>query len=230
MKDARFTAPTLFVLWDINHTLVEDNGVAKEIYAHAFELLTGRRADHPAPMHVRSEPEMMLNMLLLHGIKPSPEYASRMTEALEAATAAKANILRERGHECPGARDALARLQEQPEIIQSALSGDTKPNAIIRLSVFNLDGYIDFEVGGYGSDNHVPENLVRIAAERASMKYHAVFDSANTVLVGSTLRDIRTGRKVGARVVGVATGPDSADALRLKVPTSSFLIFRIRAP
>jgi len=32
----------LLVLWDIDHTLTENHGVNKEIYAYAFELLTGR--------------------------------------------------------------------------------------------------------------------------------------------------------------------------------------------
>ena len=34
----------LLVLWDIDHTLIENHGVNKEIYALAFELLTGRPA------------------------------------------------------------------------------------------------------------------------------------------------------------------------------------------
>ena len=39
---------TLLVLWDIDHTLTENHGVNKEIYAYAFELLTGRRAEYEA--------------------------------------------------------------------------------------------------------------------------------------------------------------------------------------
>jgi len=34
------------------------------------------------------------------------------------------------------------------------------------------------------------------------------------VLIGDTLRDVRAGRNGGAHVVGVATGPDTMDALR----------------
>jgi phosphoglycolate phosphatase len=44
----------------------------------------------------------------------------------------------------------LAALQAMPEIVQSVLSGNMKPNALIKLSAFGLDGYLDFEVGGYG--------------------------------------------------------------------------------
>lgn len=214
MGDARSAVHTLLVLWDIDHTLTENHGVNKEIYAYAFGLLTGRRAEHEAQTDGRTEPEIMLNMLLAHGLKPTPAHFERMPDVLESATLAKAVDLRERGHELPGARDALAILQETPGIIQSVLSGNIKPNAITKLSVFGLDGYIDFEVGGYGSDDPARDKLVAFARDRTSAKYGVRIDKTNTVLIGDTLRDVQAGRSGGAYVVGVATGPDSMDALR----------------
>jgi phosphoglycolate phosphatase-like HAD superfamily hydrolase len=202
------------VLWDIDHTLTENHGVNKEIYACAFELLTDRHAEHEAHTDGRTEPEIMQNMLLAHGLEPTPAHFERMEDVLESATAAKADVLRERGHELPGARDALATLQETPGIIQSVLSGNIKPNAITKLSVFGLDSYIDFEVGGYGSDDPARDKLVAFARDRASAKYGVQIDKTNTVLIGDTLRDVRAGQNGGAYVVGIATGPDSMDALR----------------
>jgi phosphoglycolate phosphatase-like HAD superfamily hydrolase len=204
----------LLVLWDIDHTLIENRGVNKEIYARAFELLTGRRAEYPARTGGRTEPEIMRNMLLGHGIEPSPAYVARMPEALESATQSKAAELRQRGHELPGARDALSAFQASPGIVQSVLSGNITPNAVTKLSAFALDGYMDFEVGGYGSDDEVRANLVGIAQERASAKYGVRFDKENTVLIGDTLRDVQAGRNGGAHVIAVASGSDSMEALR----------------
>jgi hypothetical protein len=84
VRDDRSAVHTLLVLWDIDHTLTENHGVNKEIYAYAFELLTGRRAEHEAHTDGRTEPEIMLNMLLLHGIKPEPAFlnACRMSLSL----------------------------------------------------------------------------------------------------------------------------------------------------
>lgn len=214
MSDDRSAARTLLVLWDIDHTLTENHGVNKEIYAYAFELLTGRRAEHEAQTDGRTEPEIMQNTLLVHGFSPAPEHFERMPDVLESATLAKAAALRERGHELPGARDALAALKEVPGIIQSVLSGNIKPNALTKLSVFELDGFIDFEVGGYGSDDPARDKLVAFARNRASAKYGVQIDKTNTVLIGDTLRDVRAGRNGGAHVIGVATGPDSMTALR----------------
>lgn len=204
----------LLVLWDIDHTLTENHGVNKEIYAYAFELLTGRSAEHPARTDGRTEPEIMRDMLLRHGIDPVRDYVARMSEALEKATVSKAAVLRERGHELPGSRDALTALQSSPMIVQSVLSGNIRRNAFTKLSTFQLDGYIDFEVGGYGSDDEVRANLVGFAQERASAKYGATFDMANTVLIGDTVRDVQAGRNGGAHVVAVASGSDSVEVLR----------------
>jgi len=56
----------LLVLWDIDHTLTENHGVNKEIYALAFTLLTGRCAEHLARTGGRTGPEIMRNMLAEH--------------------------------------------------------------------------------------------------------------------------------------------------------------------
>lgn len=204
----------LLVLWDIDHTLTENHGINKEIYARAFELLTGERAEHRARTDGRTEPEIMRDMLLRHEIEPTPGYVARMPEVLEAATLSKVAILRERGHELAGARNALTALHTSPLIVQSVLSGNIRPNAFTKLSTFHLDSYIDFEVGGYGSDDEVRANLVSFAQERASAKYAAKFDQGNTVLIGDTIRDVQAGRNGGARIVAVASGSDSMEALR----------------
>ena len=73
---------------------------------------------------------------------------------------------------------------------------------------------MDFEVGGYGSDDEIRANLVAIAQARATAKYGKTFDKANTILVGDTPRDVRAGRDGGAQVVAVATGADSVESLR----------------
>jgi phosphoglycolate phosphatase len=213
VSESQSVARTLLVLWDIDHTLIENHGVNKETYAEAFRLLTGRAAVHPAQTDGRTEPEIMRNMLLLHGIELTPDYVERMPEVLEVATNMKAAALRERGHELPGARRALAALREIPGVIQSVLSGNIKLNAFTKLSTFGLDRYLDFEVGGYGSDDETRDNLVGIARERASAKYGVKFNKSTTVLIGDTPRDVWAGRNGGAYVIAVASGSDSMDVL-----------------
>jgi len=204
----------ILVLWDIDHTLIENHGVNKETYALAFKLLTGREAEHRARTDGRTELEIMRDMLTLHGITPTADHVARMPAALESATLANAEVLRERGHELPGARDSLMAFQASAGVFQSVLSGNIRPNAVTKLSAFGLDGFLDFEVGGYGSDDEVRANLVAVAQARAAAKYGEIFDKANTILVGDTPRDVQAGRDGGARVVAVATGSDNVESLR----------------
>jgi phosphoglycolate phosphatase-like HAD superfamily hydrolase len=98
--------------------------------------------------------------------------------------------------------------------VQSVLAGNIRPNAVTKLSVFGLETFMDFEVGGYGDDGEERASLVAVAQSRATEKYDQLFDRANTVLVGDTPRDVQPGLKGGARVVAVATGSESADDLR----------------
>jgi hypothetical protein len=57
----------LLLLWDVDHTLIENHGVNKETYAAAFELITGKPPEHRARTAGRTEPEVMRDMLALHG-------------------------------------------------------------------------------------------------------------------------------------------------------------------
>src|SRR5579875_2975007 len=213
MSQSRESEGWLLVLWDIDHTLIENNGVNKEVYAEAFELLTGWHAEYRAETDGRTEPEIMQNMLVAHGMEPEG-HLSRVIEVLEKATVGGVARLRDRGQELPGARAALAEFRGMPGVVQSVLSGNTRVNAQVKLSAFGLDGYLDFEAGGFGSDDAVRSNLVGFAQRRASAKYGVTFSPASTVLVGDTPRDVRAGLDGGAWVVGVASGSDSVDVLR----------------
>lgn len=204
----------LLVLWDIDHTLIENYGVNKEIYGWAFELLTGRPAEHRARTEGRTEPEIMRNMLIEHGIEPAADHMANVLEVLDSATSFKMDAMREQGHELPGASEALAALQSTPGVIQSVLSGNIKPNAVAKLSAHGLERFIDFEVGGYGSDDHMRDNLVAIAQGRASSKFCVAFDKDNTVLIGDTSRDVQAGRNGGAYVIAVASGSESMEELQ----------------
>ncbi|TMR94457.1 HAD family hydrolase [Nonomuraea basaltis] len=197
------------VLWDVDHTLIENGGVSKEIYARAFELLTGRPAEHRAETGGRTDPQIMLNLLRRHGIEPSPDQLTRLNDALKSAMTLNRARLSERGYALPGALDAIVALAEVPGIVQSVLTGNIQPNAVVKVSVFGLHERLDFELGGYGSDGAVRAGLVAVAQQRASRKYGQSFGRSSTVLIGDTPRDVQAGVDGGAAVIGVATGSDS---------------------
>lgn len=87
----------MLVLWDVDHTLIENSGVSKENYNKAFEMLTGRCPEHLVETEGRTDPEVVGDMLDIHGITHTDGYLSRVGEVLESAMAVSLPRLRERG-------------------------------------------------------------------------------------------------------------------------------------
>lgn len=192
------------VLWDVDHTLVENAGVSKETYAAAFETLAGRPPERPARTDGRTDRLIMADMFRDHGLQVPPWDA--LFAALEAAGAERFAAMSERGWILPGAAEAIAGLAHRPGVVQSLLTGNILPNARMKVTAVGLGAYLDFEVGGYGSDSDDRAELVSVAQRRAATSYRATFNRGNTVLIGDTPRDIEAADRGGAQVVAVASG------------------------
>ncbi|MFI9561440.1 haloacid dehalogenase-like hydrolase [Nonomuraea endophytica] len=205
--------PAVLVLWDVDHTLIENGGVSKETYAGAYELLTGRPAEFRAETDGRTDLEIMTNLLTRHGVQVTDEHLTRLPEVLRSSLAARRERLREKGHALPGAREAITALGGLQGVIQSVLTGNIRPNAFVKVATFDLHHGLDFEVGGYGSDDIVRANLVEVARKRARVKYGADLQPSTTVLIGDTERDVQAALNGGAVAIGVATGPNTVAEL-----------------
>ncbi|HEV8648875.1 MAG TPA: HAD family hydrolase [Actinomycetes bacterium] len=202
------------VLWDIDGTLVSAAGVGQEVFAQAFRAVMGRDpagiGGHMVAMAGRTDHEIALEFLAVHDVADGEAHLPAFTSALAAAMGARSRWLAEHGHALPGAEAALAALGREPGVVQSLLTGNIEPNAAVKLAAFGLDAYVDFEVGGFGSDGRHRPSLVEVARRKARAKYGVAFDPSTTVLVGDTPLDVAAGRQSGARVVAVATGPFDA--------------------
>lgn len=206
-------ATPVLLLWDVDHTLIENSGVSKENYALAFEILTGRAPDAQPQTDGRTELGIAANILRDNGEDPAAYTLERQWDALVEATSANAAELARRGHALAGAAACLERVFAEPGIHQSVLTGNIQPNAIVKLSAFGLDKWMDWEIGGYGWDSLYRPRLVPAAQERAHQRFG--FDAGRnvTVLVGDTVLDVKAGIEGGARVIAVATGIYSRDEL-----------------
>ncbi|GAA2370556.1 haloacid dehalogenase [Catellatospora methionotrophica] len=204
----------IFVLWDVDGTLIDNGGVSKEAYARGFEILTGAPSTQPVVTDGMTDPAIMRTLFERHGLAFSDEPRAALPDVMAAALEALVPRLRERGRAMPGAGQAIAALAAAPGVVQSVLTGNIARNAYAKVAAFGLEAGLDFEVGGYGEDSEVRADLVTAARRKASGKYGTVFSSEDTVLIGDTPRDVEAGRLGGARVVGVCTGKFSEAELR----------------
>lgn len=200
-------------LWDLDHTLVDVGSLSREAFAEAFLTVTGQPLLRLAELAGRTDRAIVTETLALHDF-PAPEATlCAFGDALAAAFAAKDGALREGGRVLPGARAALKRLAEHPDVVQSVLTGNMQPVAVGKLTALGLIDLVDVEVGAYGLDDIDRPNLVRLARTRAHEKYGIAFDEHATALIGDTPHDVIAGHEGGARVVAVATGASSAKTL-----------------
>ncbi|EGJ76280.1 putative phosphatase [Streptomyces sp. Tu6071] len=124
----------------------------------------------------------------------------------------RSELLRD-GHLMPGAVEALAAVRADADLVPSIVTGNLRESAEIKLAAFGLTEYVDVSLGGYASDDPHRPALVRIAQARVERAHGWPFTRANTVIIGDSLQDVRTGREGGARVIGVASGTTAAEAL-----------------
>lgn len=143
----------------------------------------------------------------LHGLTADRADFERFAAALTAQHVQHATELRERGHALPGAAAALDALAAAG-VRQTVVSGNVRPVAEIKLSVFGLDTHIQWDCGAYGEDADLRPTLVKLALDRSAAL------ASDTALIGDTPADVEGGRETGVRVIAVATGRSSAEELR----------------
>jgi phosphoglycolate phosphatase-like HAD superfamily hydrolase len=200
------------VLWDIDRTLLTIEGVSLGLYASAFHEVVGRELEQMPPMSGKTDHDLITSVLTVHGVEVTDQRLSDFSMALVSAAEERREEMRVNGRALPGAAAALDALAGVAGVVQSVVTGNLRSIAELKLSLFGLDGHIDFEVGGYGSDNSDRAVLVQRALERASSRYGTGLPR-QAVVIGDTIHDIEGALANGLAAVGVASGGTSADEL-----------------
>ncbi|MFG2629697.1 HAD family hydrolase [Streptomyces sp. NPDC048473] len=200
----------LIVLWDIDHTLIENSGVSKEIYAAAFAALAGAGPAEPARTEGRTDRLIMRDMFQRNRL-PEPAWAV-VEAALAGAGEERRHELSRRGTALPGVRDVLKEASVRGSWVSSVLTGNIAANARVKVSAFGLDPLLDLAAGAYGADSLQRSGLVAVARERAQRLRGARSD-VPVVLVGDTPRDVEAALDSGSGVVAVASGLHGTEEL-----------------
>jgi phosphoglycolate phosphatase-like HAD superfamily hydrolase len=198
------------VLWDIDHTLIESGNVGRQVYAEAFAKVTGHQLDKLPELAGRTEPVIFRDALRINGIEASEHLYEQFAAAQAQGYVDHLDELHRQGRALPGAREALEALAERDDVTQSVLTGNTRPAAEIKLRAFGLGGYLDLDIGAYGTDDDTRANLVGIARQRAEEAHAQDYEDGQTILIGDTSNDVAAALGSGARIIAVATGNETA--------------------
>jgi phosphoglycolate phosphatase len=200
----------LLVLFDLDHTLIDNGGMSKRVYAQAFQDVAGRVPAQSAVTEGRTDRAIMSDLLRAHGLEMPPWEL--VQAGLERAGLANEQWLSSHGRVLPGVWSALDALSGMPGVIVSVLTGNIRANAQVKLRVFGLDRLVDPSVGAYGDEAEDRALLVPAARERAQVRYPQLV-GAPVVLVGDTPRDVQAALDAHVHVIAVATGVHSAGDL-----------------
>lgn len=202
------------VLWDIDKTLLDVDGVGFELFSAAFAQYSGLTEHIDTRGPGRTEWQWFHDNLRANGMTPTDDCFPDFLPVQDALFEARAAEFVERGRVLPGAREILERCAEDPDIVSSLLTGNTRRNAERKLSAFDLDHLVDFSLGSYGDDHMDRSELVGVARRRVYQGTGIEFTPDTTVLVGDSPNDVLAALHGGARIVAVATGITDAGGLR----------------
>lgn len=208
------------MLWNIDLTLVDVAKVMRPAYAEAFRKITGRPLVQLPQLAGRTEPESFFDALARNGVSlrdgdESERLVAPFGAELATALAARRNQLVAEGQLLPGAAESLAAIARLDGVVQSVLTGSSRPNAALKLRAFRLDRYVDMSVGGFaGSDPYPKGALLELTRQRAEEKYRVRFPGTATVYVADSPRDVEAAKIAGVRSVAVASGRATSGELR----------------
>ncbi len=208
----------LLILWDVDYTLVDSDGLGRELYGAAFGEMFGRPMPQPGSMAGRTDRAIAVEVLTMAGVADPRQRVDAFHRVMAARAPALASLVAERARALPGAAQALAALAARsdgdgdgqtgsPAVVQSVLTGNIRPLAEVKLGPLGLTEHLDLDAGAYGDAHEVRAELVRVARANAARQYGTDFSGQATVLIGDTPHDVAAALATGARAVGVATGP-----------------------
>jgi phosphoglycolate phosphatase-like HAD superfamily hydrolase len=200
-----------FILFDIDHTLIDSGGAGIVALNKALEDVTGISDGFngiscagKTDVQILREAVSKFSLSLDDGIVPV--LLNRYLEHLRVAMPTRNGRVKQ------GVHDLLERLEVERSFEMGLLTGNIEQGARIKLEHFSLNRF--FPVGAFGDDSEDRNLLLPIAVERLCEIKGVAVDFSDCIVIGDTPRDVDCAKAHGAAAIAVATGPFLIEALR----------------
>jgi phosphoglycolate phosphatase len=210
------------LLFDIDGTLVLTGGAGSRAMTRAFATTHGledalKRVD----LAGRTDRIIMRDALAQAGREGEDvdldefraAYCAALREEIQKPGTGRRGLL-------PGVKPLLDRLAARDDVRLALLTGNFRASAEIKLSAFGVWDY--FSWGAFADDAIERDDLIRIAHARHETEHGRLIEPERVVVIGDTPHDIRCARAGGAKVVAVATGNYTREALAEHQPDALF--------
>jgi phosphoglycolate phosphatase-like HAD superfamily hydrolase len=202
------------VLFDIDGTLLTTAGAARAAFARGLTEAAGRPISPDGySFSGRTDPQIARDILSSHGLSEA-EMEGAIPESIRLYLKYFAQTPnRDKARLLPGIPELLETLARRTDAHTALLTGNVEPGARLKLGLFGIDGYFDFSLSCFGSDDADRYRLPALALERARRHIGPHVAGSQLVVVGDSEHDVLCGKSIGARSVAVCTGWTPAPVL-----------------
>jgi phosphoglycolate phosphatase len=200
-----------FILFDIDHTLIDSAGSGALALNLAFQDVTGI-ANGFAGIGFAGKTDLKIirDAVDKNRIQIQDGWLGRFLDVYLAHL--RAAMSRGAGCVKPGVRDLLDRLVADQDFQLGLLTGNIEEGARIKLEPFGLNAF--FQIGAFGSDSEDRNALLPLAVQRLAADSSILIDYSDCVVIGDTPLDVACAKAHEARSIAVATGPYAIEALQ----------------
>lgn len=116
----------------------------------------------------------------------------------------------------PGVRELLEHIQGSEDSFNALLTSNLRIGAETKLKSVGLDRY--FDVGGFGDDFGEKWDAALKGIREAEDHFGVKFENENIYIIGDSIYDIESARRIEVVSIGVATGWAEYDMLKNSKP------------
>jgi phosphoglycolate phosphatase len=208
------------VLFDIDGTLIMDDGAARRAFADALAEVYEFRGDvRGYDFSGRTDPQIA-RMILHDAGWNEPDVDAALPALWRHYLADLARNAPGRVRELAGVRALLDAVRADERMTLALLTGNIEPGARVKLGAVDLNDFFPF--GAFGSDSPRREELPPIAVERAATITGHTFRGSDVVIIGDSIYDVRCGVPHGATTIAIASGKTPAEKLKAENPDHFF--------
>jgi len=197
------------ILWDVDGTLLRTGGAGRHALEVAVKSVVPGLEEVP---HVRMSgltDQRILTLIMEEaGVTDIGTLLPRAMEVAEVEIASSLDWIKRDGTCLPGVITLLERLDATDGVRQTLLTGNLIRNAAMKMRAFDLERFIDFEVGAYGSDHIDRHELVPVALRRVKELRGETYDGDEVWVIGDTEHDLACARAGNVRCMLVGTSWD----------------------
>jgi phosphoglycolate phosphatase len=204
------------VLFDIDGTLLTAAGVGRIAFRRTLIKVLGHgTAADTAVLSGRVDWGIWRDVLGAAGYS-TDEVDAQIEDYLRLFVAELAAVLADpdipKPQLLPGVLPLLEQLAQEDTILMGLVTGNNETAAWLKLGYAGIAPYFWF--GAFGNEAWERNALPALALERtARFAQGRVFTGADAVIIGDSIHDVACAKTIGATVIGVPTGIETADAL-----------------